>query len=60
MKSKWERIRFILKLTVKSIGKRSVGRPDNLEDNVRVDRKEAVNLRTGLIWLRIGIIGEPL
>jgi hypothetical protein len=49
-------------LTGKPIGKRPLGKPRHRwEDNIRMDLKE-VGISRGiwLIWLRIGIIGEPL
>ena len=49
-------------LTGKPTGKRPLGRPRHrLEDNIRMDLKE-IGTNTGivLIWLWIGIIGEPL
>jgi hypothetical protein len=47
---------------VKPTKKRSLGSPRlRWEDNIRMDLKEIVLTRgTGLIRLRIGIIGEPL
>ena len=43
-------------LTGKPIGKRPLGRPKcRSEYNIRMDLADL-----GLIWLRIGIIGEPL
>ena len=45
-------------LTGTSAGKRSLGRPRRRwEDNIAMDLKE---IAIGLIWFRIGIIGEPL
>ena len=43
-------------------GKGPLGRPRRRwEDNIRMDLKRYVSMRViGLIWLRIGIIGEPL
>ena len=43
-------------------GKRPLGRPRRTwEDNIRIELKEiGINTRDELIWLRIGIIGEPL
>ena len=47
-------------LTGKPTGRRPLGRPRRRwEDNIRKDLE--VSMRgIGLIWLRIGIIGEPL
>ena len=49
-------------LTVKPTEMRPLGRPrPRWEDNIRMDLKEIVSIRgTGLISVRIGIIGEPL
>ena len=50
-------------LTGTPTGKRHLGRPGHRwEDNIRMDLKEiGIYIRgIGLIWLRIGIIGEPL
>ena len=49
-------------LTSKPTGKRPLWRPRRRwEDNFRMDLKEiGINTRNGIIWLRIGIIGEPL
>ena len=45
--------------TGKPTGKRPLGRPRcRWEDNIRMDLEEIRGI--GLIWLRIGIIGEPL
>ena len=42
-------------------GKRPLGRPRHRwEDNIRMDKEIDLNTRIGLIWLRIGIIGEPM
>ena len=43
-------------------GKRPLGRPRRRwEDTIRMDLKEiGINTRNSLIWLRIGIIVEPL
>ena len=48
-------------LTGKLTGTRSLGRPRRrLEDNIRMTLKEiGIKRGIGLIWLRIGIIGEP-
>jgi hypothetical protein len=48
-------------LTGTPTGKRPSGRPRRRwEDNIRIDLKEiGINIRVGLIWLRIRIIGEP-
>ena len=42
--------------------KRPLGRPwRRWEDSIRIDLKEILSIQgIGLIWLRIGIIGEPL
>ena len=46
-------------LTGKPTGKRPLGRPRHRwEDNIRIDLEEMRVI--GLIWLRIGIIGEIL
>ena len=49
-------------LTSKSTGKRPLGRPrSRWQDSIRMDLEEiGINEGIGLIWLRIGIIGEPL
>ena len=49
-------------LTGKSTGKRPLGRPwRRWEDNIRMDLEEiGINAGNRLIWLRIGVIGEPL
>ena len=49
-------------LTGKPAGKRPLERPRRRwEDNIRMDLEEiCINAGIGLIWLRIGIIGEPL
>jgi hypothetical protein len=49
-------------LTGKPSGKRPLGRPKRRwEDSIRMDLEEiGINEGIGLIWLRIGIIGEPL
>ena len=49
-------------LTSKPIGKRPRGRPrGRWEGNIRMDLKEVgINPKIGLIWLMVGIIGEPL
>ena len=48
-------------LTGTYTGKRPLGRPTcKWEDNIRMDLKEIDINTIGLIWLRIGIIGEPL
>ena len=49
-------------LTGKLAGKRPFGRPRRRwEDNIRMDLEEiGIDAGIGLIWLRIGIIGEPL
>ena len=57
-----EEVRSAFKiLTGKPIGKRSLGRPRRRwEDNIRMDLGEVSVRGIGLIWLRIGIIGEHL
>ena len=49
-------------LTGKPTGKRPLGRPRRRwEHNIRMDFEEiGINAGSGLIRLRIGIIGEPL
>ena len=49
-------------LTGKPTGKRSLGRPrSGWEDYIRIDLQKYPSIqRIGLIWLRIGITGEPL
>ena len=49
-------------LTGKLTGKKPLGRPRRRwEDNIRMDLEE-IRINTGnwLIWLEVGIIGEPL
>jgi hypothetical protein len=49
-------------LTGTPAGKRPLGRPRRRwEEDIRMDLKEIVSIREiRLIWLRIGINGEPL
>ena len=48
-------------LTSKPTGKRPLGRPRRRwEDNIRMDLEKVSMRGTGLIQLRIKIIGEPL
>ena len=49
-------------VTGKHTGNRPLGRLNRRrEDNIRMDLKKYVSIRgIGLIWLRIGITGEPL
>ena len=48
-------------LTGNRTEKRPLGRPRRRwEDNIRMDLEEIDMRGIGLIWLRIGIIGEPL
>ena len=49
-------------LTGKPTRKRPLVRPRRRwEDNIRIDLEEiGINQGIGLIWLRIGIVGEPL
>ena len=48
-------------LSGKPTGKRPLGRPSRRwEDNIGMDLKDGPMNATGLIRLRIGIIGEPL
>ena len=49
-------------LTGKPTGKRPLGRPRHRwQGNIRMDLEEiGIITRIGLIWVRIGIIGEPL
>ena len=48
-------------LTGKPTGKRPLGRPRRRWKDIRMDIKEIGTIRgIGLIWLKIGIIGEPL
>ena len=56
-----EEARSVFKiLTGKSTGKIPLGRR-RWEDNIRMVLEEiGINAGNGLIWLRIGIIGEPL
>ena len=49
-------------LTGKPTGKRPLGRPRRRwEDNIRMDLEDIdINAGNWVVWLRIGIIGEPL
>jgi hypothetical protein len=47
-------------LTCKPRGKKGLGRLNRRwEANIRIDLKQIIR-EIGFIWLRIGIIGEPL
>ena len=61
--AKMEEGRSVFKIvTGKPTGKRPLGRPRcRWQDTIRMDLKEiGVNTRNWLVWLRIGIIGEPM
>ena len=46
-------------LTGPHTGKRTLGKPRRRrEDNIRIELKE-IGINGWLVWLRIGIIGEP-